>query len=348
MMKSPLKTKTVKMADSLSCTSRQIVQQTLDFEGPARLAHSFAPSDFVSAAPVIPNPLGDWRKISEREWRRIDEWGNEWARIDDSSMGEVVKGALEDLDDISSLPLPTFSESSCYSVAREMFSSRPDQWHIGSTHGFTFSVARKIRRLDQYLQDLLLEPDEIRSLHDRVDERIVDQIQGMHQAGADCIMIAEDWGTQTQTLINPRLWRAEFKPRFKDLCKYAHSLGLRVFMHSCGNVTAIVPDLVEVGVDVLQFDQPLIHGIDMLRAWRDQWHVTFWCPVDIQASLQCQNEQIVRQAARDLVDNLWRGEGGFIAGYYSDNKSIGLEPKWQEIASDEFSKHATRFKSSRV
>jgi len=333
------------VADTARHTSRQIVQQTLDFDGPTRLAHSFPPSDFVSAAPVIPNPLRDWRKINEREWRRVDEWGNEWARIDDSSKGEVVNGVLGDLDDVSRFPLPTFSESRCYSIAREMFHSHPDQWHIGSIHGFTFSVARKIRRLDQYLQDLLLEPDRIRILHDRVDERIIDQIRGMHQAGADCIMIAEDWGTQTQTLISPRLWRAEFKPRFKYLCQVTHSLGLRVFMHSCGNVTAIVPDLIEAGVDVLQFDQPLIHGIEKLRTWRDQWRVTFWCPVDIQTSLQSHDEQIVRQAARDLIDNLWRGEGGFIAGYYSDNKSIGLEPKWQEVASDEFLKHASRSQS---
>jgi len=324
------------MAEGNMDTSTEVIRQTLSFAGPSRLAHSFAPSDMVAAGPEIPNCLGKWRKINDQEWRRVDEWGNEWARIDDTSKGEVVKGALEDLGNVERFPLPAFSDPAYYANARERFDAHPDKWHIGSIHGFTFSVARKIRRLDQYLQDLLLDRDKIRILHDRVDERIVEQMGGMRNAGADCIMIAEDWGTQTQTLISPRLWRDEFKPRFRDLCQYAHSLGLKVFMHSCGKITAIVPDLIETGVDLFQFDQPLIHGIDILRHWRDEWHVTFWCPVDIQTSLQSRDEQIIRQAARDLIDNLWRGEGGFIAGYYSDNTSIGLEPKWQEIASNEF------------
>ena len=40
--------------------------------------------------------------------------------------------------------------------------------------------------------------------------------------------------------------------------------------------------------------------------------------------------------ARELLDKLRQGRGGFIAGYYDDNASIGLEPKWQEAANDEF------------
>ena len=37
-----------------------------------------------------------------------------------------------------------------------------------------------------------------------------------------------------------------------------------------------------------------------------------------------------------MLDKLWRGQGGYIAGYYGDNASIGLDPKWQDFASDEF------------
>lgn len=319
--------------------SREIVSRTLRFAYPARVAHSFEPSDFIHAAPQLPNLRGEWRRISDRRWQRFDEWGNEWARVDDTSKGEVVQGALPDLDYVGSLPLPDFSNPAYYTQAATLFGFNEDRWRIGSIHGFTFSVARKMRKLDQYLQDLLLERERIRVLHDRVDELVKVQMLRMREAGADSVMIAEDWGTQTQTLVSPRLWRDEFKPRFRTLCDYAHTIGLTVFMHSCGCVTAIVPDLIEVGIDLFQFDQPMIHGIDTLRRWRDAGKTTFWCPVDIQTTLQSKNEQIIRQAARDMLDQLWRGEGGFIAGYYNDNASIGLDPTWQAIANQEFLLH---------
>ncbi|MCL5999119.1 MAG: hypothetical protein M1546_24110 [Chloroflexi bacterium] len=316
--------------------SREIVQRTLAFERPERVARSFAPSDFVWASPEIPNPQGEWRRVSEREWRRMDEWGNEWGRLESFSKGEVVRGALDDLARVGTLPLPDFSNPSYYANASAAFAAEPERWHIGSIHGLTFSIARKLRKMEQYLVDLMLDRDPIRVLHDRVDEQIRLQILRMAEAGADCVMIAEDWGTQTQLLIRPSLWREEFKPRFSALCAYAHSLGLKFFMHSCGQMGAIVPDLIEAGVDVLQFDQPRVHGLDKLERWRDQGRVTLWCPVDIQATLQTRNVAVIQREAREMIERLWRGEGGFIAGFYTDEPSIGLEPQWQQAACEVF------------
>ena len=49
-----------------------------------------------------------------------------------------------------------------------------------------------------------------------------------------------------------------------------------------------------------------------------------------------------RETHREMLDLLWRGRGGFIAGFYGDNASIGLEPRWQEIACDEFLRQGVR------
>lgn len=322
--------------------SHEIVRRTLAFEGPERVAHSFAPSDLIGSGPDIPNPEGEWRKINDREWRRVDEWGNVWGRVDDTSKGEIVKGALEDLGDVETFSLPDFSNPDYYVKAEETFSSHPHRWHIGFIHGFTFSMARKLRRMEQYLTDLLLERERVEALHDRIDERIKIQMERMEEAGADSIMIAEDWGTQTQTLISPELWRDVFKSRFGELCSHAHSLGLKTFMHSCGKLTAIVPDLIETGIDLFQFDQPQIHGIDTLEGFQRQGKVTFWCPVDIQTTLQTKDEALIRREVDEMLGKLWRGKGGFVAGFYKDEPSIGLEPKWQRIASEEFLRKGKR------
>ena len=63
---------------------------------------------------------------------------------------------------------------------------------------------------------------------------------------------------------------------------------------------------------------------------------------DIEQTLQSHDEDIIRAKAREMLDKLWKGRGGFIAGYYDDNASIGLDLKWQEYACDEFLKYGIR------
>ncbi len=109
-------------------------------------------------------------------------------------------------------------------------------------------------------------------------------------------------------------------------------------MHSCGKITSIVPELIEAGVDVLQFDQPTLHGIDTLAGFQESEKINFWSPVDVQKTLQTGDEQSIRAEARQMLDKLWKGRGGFVAGYYDDNVSIGLTPEIQDWACDEFAK----------
>jgi hypothetical protein len=314
--------------------SREIVRRTLEFEGPERVAHSFPPSDFIKGRPTLSE--GPWQQVGPTRWERRDAWGNIWGRVDPTSKGEVVRGALESLDAVETLALPDFSDPALYTAARATYDEHPDHWHLGMIHGFAFSIARKLRRLDQYFMDLLAEPDAIAALHDRIDAQIRHQIDGLAAAGADSIMFAEDWGTQERLLISPRLWRREFKPRFAALCDHAHARSLKVFMHSCGKITVIIPDLLEAGVDLFQFDQPTLHGLDTLAGFQQNHRITIWSPVDIQRILPVGDEATIRAGARAMLDTLWQGRGGFIAGFYEDMPSIGVEPQWQDWAGDEF------------
>ena len=188
---------------------------------------------------------------------------------------------------------------------------------------------------------MMLEKEGVRILHDKIDVVLEQMIRGYAAAGADCIFFSEDWGTQSQLLIRPQLWYEEFFGRFQKLCAIAHQCGIKVFMHSCGQIGAIIPGLMKAGVDVLQFDQPDLHGIETIARYQQQGKITFWCPVDIQTTLQTRNEKIIRDKAREMLDKLWKGRGGFIAGYYLDNAAIGLDPKWQDYACQEFLKRGT-------
>ncbi len=316
--------------------SREIVLRTLEYSGPERVAKSFGDSDFTGCGNTVKTHARPWKKMGSSRWEMIDEWGNIWGRIDPTSKGEVIKGVLEDRADYNTYEFPDFSNPKDYETVLQYKAEYPDKWIIGGMPGFTFNIARKLFRLENYFVKLMLEKEKMHELHDRIDDMLADMICNYAKAGVDCVMFPEDWGTQTQTLINPNLWHEEFYPRFKRLCSIAHGCGIKVFMHSCGAIGAIIPGLIEAGVDLLQFDQPTLHGIDTLAAYQEKGNITFWCPVDIQRTLQTKDEQQIRSEARELLDKLWRGRGGFVAGYYGDNVSIGLDIKWQEYACDEF------------
>jgi hypothetical protein len=132
------------------------------------------------------------------------------------------------------------------------------------------------------------------------------------------------------------MFRELFKPGIGHLCGLAKDLGLARWMHSCGGMTKLIPDLIEAGVQVFQFDSPTgAHGIDYLN---DHFggQVSFWCPVDIQKTLQTRDPVKIRAEARELCEKLGGHQGGFIAGYYGDNRSIGLDPSVQDIACQAF------------
>jgi uroporphyrinogen-III decarboxylase len=177
------------------------------------------------------------------------------------------------------------------------------------------------------------------SLEDRLNAivrgELLKAIDRWGEAGADAIMFCEDWGTQDRLMISPAMWREVFKPEFQALAGRAHEHGMFVLMHSCGKMTAVIEDLIEVGINCLQFDQPTLHGIDYL-AKTFGGRMAFWCPVDIQKTLQTRDEKLIRAEAKMLVERLGGFGGGFVAGYYGSNEGIGLTPDVQDIACKAF------------
>ncbi len=323
-------------------TSREIVKRTLDYENPERVARSFHESDIAWADYEVKGHETDWREVGAGRWEHTDLWGNTWARVDATSKGEAVAGIFDDMSAFDAYVWPDFSNPADFASARKARAEHPDKYLIGGLPGFPFSIARTMQRLDVYLMNLLAEPEFIARVHDRIERALADLIRNFAAAGCDAVIFGEDWGTQLGLFVNPELFRREFLPRFERLCAVAHTGGAKVFMHSCGQIEAIVPWLIDAGVDVLQFDQPDLHGLDVLASHQKRAKITFWCPVDIQKVLQTRDEKIIRAKAREMLDVLWKGRGGFIAGHYPDNASIGLDEQVQEWACDEFEKHGAR------
>jgi len=323
-------------------TSREIIKAVLDFKAPPRVGMALPDpylDDMLSShrrsPPRVPlEPEGGELK----RWR--DEWGITWASLTEFDKGEVVEPAIPDWSQLPAYNPPDLGKEEDYDHCTKVFAEDNGHFRIGHIPGFVFNVARKLRKLENYLCDLVMERANTERLHELVRTELLKNIERIASAHADAIMFPEDWGTQDRLMIDPAMWREIFKPEFATLVEAAHDRGLYVIMHSCGKMTDIIEDLIECGIDCLQFDQPRLHGIELLSE-RFGGRIAFWCPVDIQTTLQTRDASAIRAEAKLLIERLGGFDGGFIAGYYSGNEAIGLTPDVQDIACKAFMEYGT-------
>ena len=106
------------------------------------------------------------------------------------------------------------------------------------------------------------------------------------------------------------MWREFVGPRFARICRAAKERGLLVSLHTCGNVEALIPDMIEAGVDVLDPFQPEAMDIAALRE-RYRGRLAFWGGLSVQQTLPFGSPEDVRRETRRLLATFAPG-GGYI------------------------------------
>ena len=108
-------------------------------------------------------------------------------------------------------------------------------------------------------EDLLLYPERCAELRDLILEVMVRRVERLCRLpDLDGIHFRDDWGTQQALMIRPALWRQFFKPAYARLFSLARNAGKHVWFHSDGAIETIIPDLIEIGVQVLNPQVPLV------------------------------------------------------------------------------------------
>ena len=124
----------------------------------------------------------------------------------------------------------------------------------------------------------------------------------------DFVMMHDDWGNQTQMFMSPEMWREYYKEPERRMAEAAHELGMKYMHHSCGYVTPIIPDLVEIGVDSWHSVQPM-NDLPMLKeAYGDR--LIFAGAVNPQVTDKVgATEEEIRAEVRRVIDTLGKGGG---------------------------------------
>lgn len=327
-------------------TSRERVRRSITYTNPDRCPMSLPapyPNDICSGG-FTPDP--DWKPYRTwelpdgvRQWE--DEWHNIWKCLPNTTAGEVIEGVIKDWSEVEDYTMPRFDLPGRYEKARANFSANPDKYHLGTLPTFPFAAMRNMRKIEIFLADVLLYPDEVNVLQRKVVDMLKRCIDQWATTDCDGVFFCEDWGTQERLLVSPKLWHEMFEWGFREIVGHARDKGIDVWMHSCGYIKDIIPTLVDLGIKVLQLDQPTLSGLDFL-AKTCRGKTAIWSPVDIQRDLPTGNEHYIRERARELIDKLGSNGGGFIARIYGDVRSLAVQPEWQDWASDEFAKYAVQ------
>ncbi len=244
------------------------------------------PNDFRGAG-IKADP--DWKPYRTwelpdgvRQWE--DEWHNVWKCLPNTVAGEVIEPVIKDWSDLDTYQMPRMDLPQRYDAARTAFADNPDLYHLASLPGFPFAIMRYMRSIEVFLADVLLYPDEVNALQRRVVDLLKRCLDQWATTDCDAVFFCEDWGTQERLLVSPKLWHEMFEWGFVELIEHAAKHGIDVWMHSCGYIKDIIPSLVDIGVKVLQFDQPTLSGLDFL-AETCPGKTAIWSPVDIQRDL---------------------------------------------------------------
>jgi uroporphyrinogen decarboxylase len=174
-----------------------------------------------------------------------------------------------------------------------------------------------LRRMDNFLMDLVAEPEQVERLLDGLMERHLKTLEKVCAAVgdvADICRFGDDLGTDTGPFMAPATYRSLFKARHAELCAYTHKhSGMKTFLHSCGSIHALLPDLIEAGFDVINPVQTACRDMEAVRLKQDFGKdITFWGGgADTRATL---NHGTPAQVREDVLGRLkiFAPGGGFV------------------------------------
>ncbi len=250
-----------------------------------------------------------------------DEWGIGWRSVEYATpygqgfYTEIAHNPLADDQAIVSYKPPDPQRPELYLEAKRVIQEyQADYWIVGVTVTTIFECAWALRGYERMLSDFLLKPDLAEALLDIPYRYHLAAAKKLAQLGVDMIWLGDDVGAQQAMLVSPKTWRKFLKPRMADLIAQIKAINpqLKVAYHSDGVIYPIIPELIEIGVDVLNPIQPA--SMDPARLKQDFGdRLCFWGTIDEQYTLPFGSPEQVQAEILSRLQTIGRG-GGLILG----------------------------------
>jgi uroporphyrinogen decarboxylase len=261
-----------------------------------------------------------------------DEWGN-----------LVVKGykyrttdyiypmqALKTVAELNEYPFPDFSQEQCLAHLEAEVRSLHDRnlAVTGSLWGTFFERSWHMRSMDRLFMDFYDNPEFATALLDKMLEIRCFQAGYYAEVGVDILHTGDDLGMQHTLIMSVAMWRKWIKPRLAQVIQTARRIkpDLLVEYHTDGYVVPFIPELIEIGIDVLNPVQPeCMDPVEIKRKFGDR--LAFSGTVGNQSTLPFGTSDEVRRVVKERIETVGRGGGLILA------PSHMLEPDvpWENI-----------------
>lgn len=223
--------------------------------------------------------------------------------------------AVTSVAQMEQFPWPDFTPSYRHEhLETEVARLHEQGWYVQGGVGHIWETAWQITSMEKIMVDFLEHPDQAAYVLDRITENAVFMARRFAQAGCDCLLCGDDIGMQHKLMFHPDLWRQWLKPRWARVWREAKSIkpDIQIWYHSDGNVEDVIPDLIEIGLDILNPVQPECMDPAKLKA-RYGDRLSFWGCVGTQTTFPFGTPDEMRQTVRHLIETVGKGGGLFLA-----------------------------------
>jgi uroporphyrinogen decarboxylase len=196
-------------------------------------------------------------RVSDNEYE--DEWG---VRIKITGEKDLDwKYSYHPLNNngklsIRNLKIPDIYSGNRFDKVREDIEKYGKSYIVAAGVSTLFRKAWILCGYSKFLEALYLDRVFVEDLLDRLLEFYKTLVKKYVELGVDIIELGGDLGTEESMMISPDLWREIFKPRLSKIIIENKKEGVYFYLHSDGNITSIIPDLIEIGIDILNPIQP--------------------------------------------------------------------------------------------
>lgn len=174
-----------------------------------------------------------------------------------------------------------------------------------------------IRRMDNFLMDLMINDYKLTEMLDILVEMHLEGLEKKCRALGDIVEVirfGDDLGMTSGPFMDLETFRRLFKPRYKILCDYVKkNSNMKIFLHSCGSIKQYIPDLIEVGFDIINPVQTNCYEMDPAILKREYGKdITFWGGGIDTASIL--NRATPEEVRRDVLTRceIFSRDGGFV------------------------------------
>jgi uroporphyrinogen decarboxylase len=318
-------------SEDIDLNSRQRVKCAINFSNPDRvpISHAVLPAAQIRYGKALDAiltefredfgwdymrdlPLADFPAVYKKG-RNTDDFGTVWFSEWLGVCGIPIQWPIRDLDHYDEYQWP--EAFSAGPPSGRLYSGHmmgfDDRWYARGAWITFFEQLQQLRGMENFMMDIATESKEFyRMLDDMLDFNLrwIDKWTSLEYDG---LHFADDWGSQNSLIIKPDTWRRIFKPRYAEMFKRVRDKGMDVWYHTDGQVRDIFGDLIEIGVQVINCQVPVV-GHEWI-AQNVRGRVTFRTDIDRQRIMPFGSPSEVKEEVHRTFAACGSSKGGLLA-----------------------------------